>query len=67
MRLRFGPYIVDAETRQLLRDGSEIHLSPKAFDLFCRFDRGPARVVEKAELLGQIWPDAFVVEAISTC
>jgi DNA-binding winged helix-turn-helix (wHTH) protein len=53
---------VDAETRQLLRDGSEIHLSPKAFDLLCRLIERTPRVVEKAELLGQIWPDTFVVD-----
>lgn len=63
MRLRFGPYTVDAETRQLLRDGSEIHLSPKAFDLLCGLIERRPRVIEKAELLGQIWPDAFVVDA----
>jgi len=63
VRVRFGPFTVDAETRQLLRDGSEIHLSPKAFDLLCVLaERGP-KVVEKAELLRRIWPDTFVVDA----
>ena len=35
MRARFGPFTIDSETRQLLRAGTEVHLSPKAFDLFC--------------------------------
>ena len=34
MKTRFGPFIVDSETRQLLEDRREVHLSPKAFDLF---------------------------------
>jgi DNA-binding winged helix-turn-helix (wHTH) protein len=63
VRVRFGPFTVDAETRQLLRDGSEVHLSPKAFDLLCRLIEHRPRVVEKGELLGQIWPDTFVVDA----
>ena len=63
MRVRFGPFTVDAETRQLLRDGSEVHLSPKAFDLLCNLIEQRPRVVEKTELLGRIWPDTFVVDA----
>ncbi len=63
VRVRFGPFTVDAETRQLLRDGSEIHLSPKAFDLLCSLIARRPKVVEKTELLEQIWPDTFVVDA----
>jgi DNA-binding winged helix-turn-helix (wHTH) protein len=54
---------VDAETRQLLRAGSEIHLSPKAFDLLCSLIEGRPRVIDKSELLGRIWRDTFVVDA----
>ena len=54
---------MDDETRQLLRGGSEIHVSPKAFDLLCRLIECRPRVVEKGELLERIWPDAFVVDA----
>lgn len=63
MRLRFGPFTVDNETRQVLRDDSELHLSPKAFDLLWTLvDRRP-RVVEKDELQARIWPDTYVVDA----
>jgi DNA-binding winged helix-turn-helix (wHTH) protein len=54
---------VDAETRQLLRDGSEVHVSPKAFALLCTLVEQRPRVVEKAELLERIWPGTFVVDA----
>lgn len=54
---------MDRETRQLLRDGSPVHLSPKAFDLLCRLIEGRPKVMEKTELVGQIWPDAFVLDA----
>lgn len=63
MRRRFGPYTVDTDTRQLVRDGSELHLSPKAFDLLARLVEHGPRVLEKTELLTRIWPDTYVVEA----
>ena len=62
MRIRFGPFTVDTEARQLVRHGSEIHLSPKAFDLLCRLIESRPRVIEKTELLERIWPGTYVVE-----
>jgi DNA-binding winged helix-turn-helix (wHTH) protein len=62
VRFCFGPFTLDAETRQLLRAGSEIHVSPKAFDLLCHLIERRPTVVDKAELLERIWPDAFVVD-----
>ena len=63
MRVRFGSFIVDRETRELLRDGSPVHLSPKAFDLLCRLIEDRPKVMEKTALVGLIWPDAFVLDA----
>ena len=31
VRMRFAQFDLDSDTRQLLRDGEEVHLSPKAF------------------------------------
>ena len=31
--VRFGPFSLDGATRQLLRNGREVSLSPKAFQL----------------------------------
>src|SRR5688572_9160860 len=63
MRTRFGHFILESETRRLLRDGQEIHLSPKAFDLLCALLARRPGVVPKTELLAQIWPKTFVLEA----
>src|SRR5215471_5483414 len=63
MRMRFQQFIVDSDTRQLLRDGSEIHLSTKAFDLLCVLVSRRPGVVGKEELLQQVWPDSYVTEA----
>ena len=63
MRVRFDPFLVDTDTRQLLRESSEIHLSPKAFDLLCRLLEERPRVVSKIDLHNTLWPDTYVVDA----
>lgn len=63
MRTRFGRFTIDSETRQLLRDGQEVHVSPKAFDLLCTLIARRPAVVSKQELFGRVWPDTFVAEA----
>jgi DNA-binding winged helix-turn-helix (wHTH) protein len=63
LRTRFGPFIVDSETRQLLRDQREVHLSPKAFDVLCVLLERRPKVVDKAELHSRVWPDTYVVDA----
>ncbi len=62
MRIRFGPFTVDADTRQLLRAGSECHLPPKAFDLLWSLIERRPKVIDKTELHTRIWPDTFVVD-----
>ena len=63
MRTRFSQFIVDSETRQLLADGTDVHLSPKAFDLLCVLLARRPNVVAKEQLLQLIWPDTYVAEA----
>jgi DNA-binding winged helix-turn-helix (wHTH) protein len=62
VRIRFGPFTVDADTRQLLRGSSECHLPPKAFDLLWSLIERRPKVIEKTELHTRIWPDTFVVD-----
>ena len=62
MKVRFGQFELDSETRQLLREGEEVHLSPKAFAVLSVLLAKRPNVVPKADLFGQIWPDVFVVD-----
>ena len=63
MKVRFPPFEFDTATRQLLREGTPIHLSPKSFDLLqILVERRPA-VVTKTELQDRLWPDSVVLEA----
>jgi DNA-binding winged helix-turn-helix (wHTH) protein len=59
---RFGPFVLDHGTRQLLRDGAEIHVSPKAFELLAMLVEHRPRAVSKAELQDRLWPSTFVEE-----
>src|SRR5262245_14089792 len=63
MRTRFMHFIVDSDTRQLLVNGTDVHLSPKAFDLLCLLLARRPNVVGKEELLRQVWPESYVAEA----
>jgi len=62
VRTHFGTFVLDSETRQLTRDGDELHLSPKAFAVLCALVAKRPNVVPKAEIFSQIWPDVFVVD-----
>jgi DNA-binding winged helix-turn-helix (wHTH) protein len=73
---RFGDFTLDARTRRLLRAGSmepdargsgpgrdtEIHLSPKAFDLLTLLIENRARAMSKPELHEKLWPSTYVLE-----
>jgi DNA-binding winged helix-turn-helix (wHTH) protein len=62
MAYRFGRAVLDYEARQLLVDGGEIHLSPKALEMLAILIRNRSRAVAKRELLEQLWPSTFVEE-----
>ena len=63
MTVRFGPFVVNPQSRQLFRDDAEVHLSTKAFHLLCTLLTRRPDVASKAELLKVVWPDSFVIEA----
>ncbi|HMD99683.1 MAG TPA: winged helix-turn-helix domain-containing protein [Terriglobia bacterium] len=58
----FGPFVLDAGQRLLLRDGQPVPLAPKAVDILLVLVGNAGRLVEKQELMRQVWPDTFVEE-----
>src|SRR5882672_10120458 len=60
---QFGPFQLEVAERLLLRDGNEVRLPPKVFDLLVALVSGHGRLLQKDELLKQVWPDAFVEES----
>jgi DNA-binding winged helix-turn-helix (wHTH) protein len=59
----FGPYRLDSSERVLTRAGETISLTPKATDILLMLVLNAGQLVEKDELLKQVWPDTFVEEA----
>jgi Tol biopolymer transport system component/DNA-binding winged helix-turn-helix (wHTH) protein len=59
----FGKFRLDAAEHLLLRDGKAVQLTPKAFQTLLVLVRNGGRLVEKDELMRQVWADAFVEEA----
>jgi Transcriptional regulatory protein, C terminal len=61
--VRFGDFIVDTDTRELLRESRPVHLSPKAFQLLELLVTARPRALSKDALYKRLWPNTFVVEA----
>lgn len=58
----FGPFSLDLATHELARGGKPVPINPKAFEALAVLVRNHDRVVEKDELLKEVWPDTFVSE-----
>jgi DNA-binding winged helix-turn-helix (wHTH) protein len=63
MRLEFGEWLFDSDTRQVLRGGRVLPLTPKAFQLLAILIRERPKAVSKEQLHRELWPDTFVVDA----
>ena len=63
MRLSFGRFTFDSDTRELLDEGRRVHVSPKAFDVLqLLLERRPS-VVTKTDLQERVWAGTFVGDA----
>ena len=63
MRISFGEFTLDTESREFFRQGEAVHISPKAFLLLeVLLERRPA-AVPKTVLRDRLWPSSHVSEA----
>ncbi len=63
MRLASGDWIFDSDTREVIRKGGAVPLSPKAFDLLELLIRRRPKAVSKADIHEHLWPGTFVSPA----
>jgi DNA-binding winged helix-turn-helix (wHTH) protein len=63
LQLRFGDCVIDTEARQVLRQGKEVVLSPKAYRLLMLLVDARPKAVAKETLYQALWPETFVVDA----
>lgn len=66
MTLAFGDFSLDLESRQLLRAGKEVRLSPKALQLLELLVAERPRALAKVEIRDRLWPRTFVSESSLT-
>lgn len=66
MKLTFGAFTLDAPRRLVTREGAEVHLTPKAYDLLHVLVTEAPRVLTKGELHDRLWTQAFVSDATLT-
>jgi DNA-binding winged helix-turn-helix (wHTH) protein len=62
MRARFGDFILDLTTRELLENGEPRHLSPKAFLVLEQLVEHAPSALTKDVLYKRVWGDTFVDE-----
>jgi DNA-binding winged helix-turn-helix (wHTH) protein/predicted ATPase len=61
--ITFGPFVLDRANARLLRDGRDVALTPKSFDVLCYLAERADQLVKKEELLSAVWPDVVVGDA----
>ena len=60
---KFKSFRLDTAERQLLNNGTPISLTPKAFAVLTLLVNRAGHLVEKEELMREVWADSFVEEA----
>jgi DNA-binding winged helix-turn-helix (wHTH) protein len=61
--ISFGPFSLIESERLLTRDGLPVALSARALDILIALSSRPNEVIDKSDLLAQVWPDVTVKRA----
>ena len=62
MRISFGPFEFDRQSRLLWREGTEIALPPRVLGVLELLVDRAGQVVARQDLLDGVWKDAFVTD-----
>jgi DNA-binding winged helix-turn-helix (wHTH) protein/TolB-like protein/tetratricopeptide (TPR) repeat protein len=62
LRFAFDEFEVDPTNRLLLRNGDEVPLTGKVFDVLLVFAENPGRLLAKEEIIEKVWDGSFVEE-----
>jgi len=63
---RFGQYTIDLARRELKRDGEEVEVQPRVFDLLVYLATHAQRAIDKDELQDAVWPGMFITDTALT-
>ena len=64
--ISFGDVVIDVDGYELYRAGEPVAIEPQVFDVLLYLIEHRDRVVEKVELLDEVWGDRFVSESALT-
>jgi len=59
----FGSFRLDPDNHLLLRDGNEVPLSGRAFDVLLLLVQRPGALITKEELMSSVWSGSFVEDS----
>jgi TolB-like protein/DNA-binding winged helix-turn-helix (wHTH) protein len=62
--LRFDDVEIDTGAFRLTKAGAPLQVEPKALKLLIYLAENPGRLVERRELIGAVWNDAFVIDHV---
>src|ERR1700741_4006855 len=60
--VRFGPFRLNLDRRELTRDGVVVRLGSRALDILCELVAAEGQLVTKDELMARVWPGAVIEE-----
>jgi len=55
-------FTLDLDTRKVVRDGTEVHLTPKEWELVSVLVRNPGRLISQRQLLQDVWGPEYGTE-----
>jgi DNA-binding winged helix-turn-helix (wHTH) protein len=61
-RVSFGDFVLDLDSRELLRESQAVPLTPKAYQLLEILVTNRPKALSKFALQERLWPDTFVLE-----
>lgn len=61
-RVSFGDFVLDLDSRELLRGSQAVPLTPKAYQLLEILVTNRPKALSKLALQERLWPDTFVLE-----
>jgi len=61
-RVETEEFVIDLSTKQVTRDGSDVHLTPKEWDIVEVLVRNPGRLVSRRQLLHDVWGPEYGTE-----
>lgn len=64
----FGPFVLEAAERRLMRHGEPVALAPRAFDVLVFLVAQAGRLVSKQDVFDRVWRGALVTDgALTQC